>query len=141
MNPSSSSLTKPYKRPRIVIISPKTPLIDSTLDNALTSNDHDLTHQGYLNSSISPPPRVDPPLPTLPPIQLDLTLSLSPFTPLDDLFAYSPLLPPMFTNPPPWGLLETHGDSCPCCIHNRTLITCLKDEIDFMFSFTKNMFF
>ena len=135
MNSSSSTITKPSKKPKITIIPPRSSLINSTIDNDLTSNNH----EGYLHSSMSPPPRVGPPLPTQSLFQLDLTLSLSPFTPLDDLFASSLSPPPMFINPPPWGLLETHGDSCPCCIHNRTLITCFKDELDFIFASTKSL--
>ncbi|GJW28541.1 putative ribonuclease H-like domain-containing protein [Tanacetum coccineum] len=73
---------------------------------------------GYLNSPTSPPPRVPP----LPPIQesrsMDITLTLSPITPLDVQFNTPPSLP-LFSHPIPWYLLEAHGDSCLCCIHNR----------------------
>ncbi|GKF15787.1 hypothetical protein Tco_0057249, partial [Tanacetum coccineum] len=93
---------------------------------------------GYLNSPTSPPPRVPP----LPPIQesrsMDITLTLSPITPLDVQFNTPPSLP-LFSHPIPWYLLEAHGDSCLCCIHNRTLIFGLRDELQYMFSYMEHM--
>ncbi|GKE17169.1 hypothetical protein Tco_1424746 [Tanacetum coccineum] len=41
---------------------------------------------GYLNSPTSPPPRVPPPLPTQENVSMDITLTLSPITPLDVQF-------------------------------------------------------
>ncbi|GJR44573.1 hypothetical protein Tco_1312676 [Tanacetum coccineum] len=88
---------------------------------------------GYLNSPTSPPPRV--PLP--PPIQksrsIDITLTLSPITPLDVQFNTPSPSPPLFGHPIPWNLLEADGDSCLCCIHNRTLIFGLRDELQYIF--------
>ncbi|GJW80741.1 hypothetical protein Tco_0144716 [Tanacetum coccineum] len=76
---------------------------------------------GYLNSPTSPSPRV----PLLPPTQentsIDITLTLSPITPLDVQFNTPSPSPPIFGHPIPWNLLEAHGDSCLCCIHNHTL--------------------
>ncbi|GKB91671.1 zinc finger, CCHC-type containing protein [Tanacetum coccineum] len=73
---------------------------------------------GYLNSPISPPSRVPPP----PPIQeskpLDITLTLSPITPLDIKFNIpSPSMPPppLIGHPIPWNLLEAHG-ARPCAV-------------------------
>ncbi|GJX92337.1 hypothetical protein Tco_0345663 [Tanacetum coccineum] len=37
--------------------------------------------------------------------------------------------PPIFGDPIPYNLLEAHRDSCLCCIHNRTLIFGLRDEL------------
>nr|GEY21140.1 hypothetical protein [Tanacetum cinerariifolium] len=37
------------------------------------------------------------------------------------------------------NFLEAHGDSCLCCIHNRTLIFELRDELQYMFSYIKHM--
>nr|GFA30232.1 ribosomal protein L7Ae/L30e/S12e/Gadd45 [Tanacetum cinerariifolium] len=94
---------------------------------------------GYLNSPTSPPPRVPPPLPTQENISMDITLTLSPITLLDVQFdTPSPSLP-IFGHPIPWNLLETHGDSCLCCIHNRTLIFRLRDELQCMFSHIEYM--
>ncbi|GKB70709.1 hypothetical protein Tco_0932121 [Tanacetum coccineum] len=94
---------------------------------------------GYLNSPTSPPPRVPPP----PLIQesgsMDITLTLSPITPLDVQFNTPSPSPPLFGHPIPWNLLEAHGDSCLCCIHNHTLIFGLRDELQYMFSYIEHM--
>ncbi|GKD61360.1 hypothetical protein Tco_1298869 [Tanacetum coccineum] len=94
---------------------------------------------GYLNSPTSPPPRVPPP----PPIQesgsMDITLTLSLITPLDVQFNTPSPSPPLFGHPIPWNLLESHGDSCLCCIHNRTLIFGLRYELQYMFSYIEHM--
>ncbi|GKE49823.1 hypothetical protein Tco_1481081 [Tanacetum coccineum] len=47
-----------------------------------TSSTSPLT-DGYLNSPTSPPPRVPPPHPTQENASMDITLTLSPITPLD----------------------------------------------------------
>ncbi|GJR80566.1 hypothetical protein Tco_0151351 [Tanacetum coccineum] len=64
-----------------------------------------LSPNGYLNSPTSPPPRVSPPPPTQENASMDITLTLSPITPL-----------------------EAHGDSCLCCIHNRKDIKVKKSK-------------
>ncbi|GJV26494.1 hypothetical protein Tco_1379189 [Tanacetum coccineum] len=51
---------------------------------------------GYLNSPISPPPRVPPPLPTQRSEPMDITLTLSPITPLDIQFNTPSPPPPLF---------------------------------------------
>ncbi|GJZ01089.1 hypothetical protein Tco_0519050 [Tanacetum coccineum] len=94
---------------------------------------------GYLNSPTSPPPRVPPPPPTQENASMDITLTLSPITPLDVQFATPSPSPPIFGHPIPWNLLEAHGDSCLCCIHNRTLIFGLRDELQCMFSHIEYM--
>ncbi|GJY84017.1 hypothetical protein Tco_0497393 [Tanacetum coccineum] len=82
---------------------------------------------------------------------LDITLSLSPLTPLDHLLESpsppSPPLPPSPQPPPPppqppsmghpiyFNLLDFHGANCICCFHNRNLILSLRDEMHFMFSY------
>ncbi|GJW50600.1 hypothetical protein Tco_0091951 [Tanacetum coccineum] len=53
---------------------------------------------GYLNPSTSPPPRVSPPPPTQDNASMDITLTLSPNTPLDV----------QFDTPSPWNFLEAH---------------------------------
>ncbi|GJV53325.1 hypothetical protein Tco_1449066 [Tanacetum coccineum] len=50
---------------------------------------------------------------------MDITLTLSPITPLDVQFDTPSPSPPIVGHPIPWNLLEAHGDSCLCCIHNR----------------------
>ncbi|GJT98325.1 hypothetical protein Tco_1093843 [Tanacetum coccineum] len=98
-----------------------------------------LSPNGYLNPSISPPPRVSPPPPTQENASMDITLTLSPITPLDVQFDTPSPSPPIFGHPIPWNLLEAHGDSCLCCIYNRTLIFGLRDELQYMFSYIEHM--
>nr|GEX40333.1 hypothetical protein [Tanacetum cinerariifolium] len=94
---------------------------------------------GYLNSPTSPPPRVS----LAPLIQksgsMDITLTLSPITLLDVQFNTPSPSSPLFGHPIPCNLLEAHGDSCLCCIHNRTLIFGLRDELQYMFSHIEHM--
>ena len=68
-----------------------------------------------------------------------MNLSLSPIKPLDAHFSSSLINPPSY-NPVPWSLLEVHGDTCLCCIHNRTIIFGLRDELQYMFSYIENLF-
>ncbi|GJS74486.1 hypothetical protein Tco_0707327 [Tanacetum coccineum] len=87
----------------------------------------------------TPPPRVSPPPPTQENASMDITLTLSPITPLDVQFDTPSPSPPILGHPIPWNLLEAHGDSCLCCIHNRTLIFGLRDELQYMFSYIEHM--
>ncbi|GJU89716.1 hypothetical protein Tco_1302139 [Tanacetum coccineum] len=123
----------------------KTP---STKDTSSSSIDYipksptsstSLSPNGYLNPPTSPPPRVSPPPPTQENASMDITLTLSPITPLDVQFDTPSPSPPIVGHPIPWNLLETHGDSCLCCIHNRTLIFGLRDELQYMFSYIEHM--
>ncbi|GKD79193.1 hypothetical protein Tco_1341814 [Tanacetum coccineum] len=107
---------------------PKSP----TLSTSLSPN-------GYLNPPTSPPPRVSPPPPTQENASMDITLTLSPITPLDVQFDTPSPSPPIVGHPIPWNLLEAHRDSCLCCIHNRTLIFGLRDELQYMFSYIEHM--
>ena len=92
----------------------------------------------YINTHLSLPTIDQPSQPTNENTSLALTLSLSPLTPLDAHFSSSPINPPTY-NPVPWSLLEAHGDTCLCCIHNRTSVFGLRDEIQYMFSHIENM--
>ncbi|GJS79850.1 hypothetical protein Tco_0729731 [Tanacetum coccineum] len=70
---------------------------------------------GYLTSTMSPPPRVTPPPPTQERGSMDITLTLSPITPLDIQFnTPSPSIPspPLFGHPISWNLFETHRATC-----------------------------
>ncbi|GJW02304.1 hypothetical protein Tco_1561160 [Tanacetum coccineum] len=98
-----------------------------------------LSPNGYLNLPISPPPKVSPPPPTQKNASMDITLTLLPITPLDVQFNTPSPSPPIFGHPIPWNLLEAHRDSCLCCIHNRTLIFGLRDELQYMFSYIEHM--
>ncbi|GJX20557.1 hypothetical protein Tco_0223234 [Tanacetum coccineum] len=115
--PSKTPSTKDTSSSSIDYI-PKSP----TSSTSLSSN-------GYLNSPTSPSPRVSPPPPTQENASMDITLTLSPITPLDVQFDTPSPSPPIFGHPIPWNLLEAYGDSCLCCIHNRTLIFGLRDEL------------
>ncbi|GJY48373.1 hypothetical protein Tco_0438329 [Tanacetum coccineum] len=94
---------------------------------------------GCLNSPMSPPPRVPPPHPTQENGLMDITLTLSPITSLDVQFNTPSAPSPLFGHPILWNLLEAHGDSCLCCIHNRTLIFGLRGELQYMFSYIEHM--
>nr|GEU92004.1 hypothetical protein [Tanacetum cinerariifolium] len=60
---------------------------------------------GYLNSLLSPPPRVPSPPPTQAPNSIEITFSLPPITPLDVHHNSSSLSPPFIGHPIPWNLL------------------------------------
>nr|GEV64470.1 hypothetical protein [Tanacetum cinerariifolium] len=94
---------------------------------------------GYLNSPLSPLPRVLPPPPNQAPNSMEITLSLLPITPLDVNHNSLSLSPPIIGHPIPWNLLEAYGDSCLCCVYNRTLIFGLMDELQYMFSYIEHM--
>nr|GEW56910.1 hypothetical protein [Tanacetum cinerariifolium] len=93
----------------------------------------------YLNSPLSPPPRVPPPPLTQAPNSMEITVSVSPITLLDVHHNSPALSPPIIGHPILWNLLEAHGDSCLCCVNNRTLIFRLRDELQYMFSYIEHM--
>ncbi|GJW70245.1 hypothetical protein Tco_0127162 [Tanacetum coccineum] len=71
---------------------------------------------------------------------LDITLSLSPITPLDHIHdTPSPPSPPQ-PQPPIMGnslfynYHDYHGSTCICCSHNRNLFFTLRDEMNIMFA-------
>ncbi|GKC72078.1 hypothetical protein Tco_1117961 [Tanacetum coccineum] len=75
----------------------------------------------YLNLPNLPPLRVPPSLPAQDNASLNITLTLSLITPLDFQFnSPSPLIPspPILGHPILFNLLEAHGVSCLCCLHN-----------------------
>ncbi|GJV42435.1 hypothetical protein Tco_1420875 [Tanacetum coccineum] len=61
---------------------------------------------GYLNSLTSPPLRVPPSPPTQENASMDITLALSPITPLDVQFNTPSPSPPIFGHLISWNLLE-----------------------------------
>ncbi|GKA06968.1 hypothetical protein Tco_0686192 [Tanacetum coccineum] len=132
---SPSALNAPSKTPSTVATSSSS--IDYKPKSPISSISP--STNGYLNSPMSPPPRVPPPPPTQESGSMDITLTLSPITPLDIQFNTPSPSPPLFGHPIPWNLLEAHGDSCLCCIHNRTLIFGLRDELQYMFSYIEHM--
>ncbi|GJR71277.1 hypothetical protein Tco_0083642 [Tanacetum coccineum] len=138
--------------PKLPISSPSAPnapsKTPSTKDTSSSSIDYipksptsstSLSPNGYLNPPTSPPPRVSPLPLTHENASMDITFTLSPITPLDVQFDTPSPSPPIVGHPILWNLLEAHGDSCLCCIHNRTLIFRLRDELQYMFLYIEHM--
>ncbi|GJX59858.1 hypothetical protein Tco_0291248 [Tanacetum coccineum] len=72
---------------------------------------------------------------------LDITLSLSPITPLDHILdtpstlsPQPPPQPPLIGHPIYFNYHDYHGSTCLCCFHNQNLIFSLKDEMNLMFA-------
>ncbi|GJR37824.1 hypothetical protein Tco_1213508 [Tanacetum coccineum] len=68
-----------------------------------------LSPNGYLNPPTSPPSRVSSPPPTQENASMDITLTLSPITPLDVQFDTLSPSSPITEHHIPWNLLEAHG--------------------------------
>ncbi|GJT06968.1 hypothetical protein Tco_0841430 [Tanacetum coccineum] len=109
--------------PKLQISSPSAPnapsKTPSTKDTSSSSIDYipksptsstSLSPNGYLNPPTSPPPRVSPPPPTQENASMDITLTLSPITPLDVQFDTPSPSPPIIGHPIPWNLLEAHEE-------------------------------
>ncbi|GJR65623.1 hypothetical protein Tco_0011688 [Tanacetum coccineum] len=101
----------------------------------------------FLDDILDSPQRPSNPIPLQSHHSLDITLSLSPITPLDHLFkSPSPPLPPPPSQPPIMGhpiyfnILDYHRANFLCCVHNRNLILSLRDEMHFMFSHIEYLF-
>ncbi|GKA36244.1 hypothetical protein Tco_0722735 [Tanacetum coccineum] len=105
---------------------------------------HEPTSPHHLNplldniSDVPPRPLNPQPLQSHP--SLDITLSLSPITPLDHTHdTTSPPSPPQ-PQPPIMGhplfynYHDYHGSTCICCSHNRNLFFTLRDEMNIMFA-------
>ncbi|GKA27777.1 hypothetical protein Tco_0713945 [Tanacetum coccineum] len=105
---------------------------------------HEPTSPHHLNplldniSDVPPRPLNPQPLQSHP--SLDITLSLSPITPLDHIHdTPSPPSPPQ-PQPPIMGhplfynYHDYHGSTCICCSHNRNLFFTLRDEMNIMFA-------
>ncbi|GJU04254.1 retrovirus-related pol polyprotein from transposon TNT 1-94 [Tanacetum coccineum] len=126
------------------------PSLSHQLNDSTHENDDESSHSNpsYLpqntfsssnNNILDVPPRpLNPsPLQNLP--SLDITLSLSPITPLENLLCPpSPLppppQPPIIGNPLYYNYHDYHGSTCICCVHNRNLYLNLRDEMKLMFS-------
>ncbi|GKE67250.1 hypothetical protein Tco_1521411 [Tanacetum coccineum] len=89
-------------------------------------------------SDVPPRPLNPQPLQSYP--SLDITLSLSPITPLDHIHdTPSPLSPPqpqppIMSHPLYYNYHDYDGSNFICCFHNRTIFLTLRDEINIMFS-------
>ncbi|GJY61763.1 retrovirus-related pol polyprotein from transposon TNT 1-94 [Tanacetum coccineum] len=87
------------------------------------------------------PPRPSNPQPLQSHPSLDITLSLSPTTPLDHILdtpslpsPQPPPQPPLMGHPIYFNYHDYHRSTCLCCFHNRNLIFSLRDEMNLMFS-------
>ncbi|GKC59143.1 hypothetical protein Tco_1086741, partial [Tanacetum coccineum] len=111
--------------PKLQLSSPSAPnapsKIPSTKDTSSSSIDYipksltsstSLSPNGYLNPPTYPPPRVSPPPSSQENASMDITLTLSPITPLDVQFDTPSPTPPILGHPIPWKLLKAHGDLC-----------------------------
>ncbi|GKA53831.1 retrovirus-related pol polyprotein from transposon TNT 1-94 [Tanacetum coccineum] len=121
-NTSSSFQTKLQILPTSLIepTSPQTlnPLLENILD-------------------VPPRPLNPQPLQSLP--SLDITLSLSLITPLENLSSPPspsppPPQPPIIGHPLYYNYHDYHGSTCICCFHNRNLHLNLQDEMNIMFA-------
>nr|GEV79517.1 hypothetical protein [Tanacetum cinerariifolium] len=92
----------------------------------------------FLENVMDAPPRPSHPLPLQSHPFLDITLSLSPITPLDHILdTPSPQpqpQPPLMGHPIYFNYYDYHGSTCLCCFHNRNLIFSLRDEMNLMFA-------
>nr|GEV48019.1 copia protein [Tanacetum cinerariifolium] len=95
----------------------------------------------FLENIMDAPPRPSHPLPLQSHPSLDITLSLSPITPLDHIFdtpsppsPQPPPQPPLMGHPIYFNYHDYHGSTFLCCFHNRNLIFSLRDEMNLMFA-------
>ncbi|GJT68374.1 hypothetical protein Tco_1019854, partial [Tanacetum coccineum] len=93
----------------------------------------------FLENIMDAPPRPSHPLPLQSHPSIDITLSLSPITPLD--YILDTLAPPSPSPQPPlmghpifFNYHDYHGSTCLCCFHNRNLIFSFRDEKNLMFA-------
>ncbi|GJT19737.1 hypothetical protein Tco_0878443 [Tanacetum coccineum] len=87
------------------------------------------------------PPRPSNPIPLQSYTSLDITLSLSPITPLDHIIdTLSPPLPqpppqpPLMGHPIYFNTFDYHGVNCLFCFHKQNLIFSLMEEMNLMFA-------
>ncbi|GJZ33688.1 hypothetical protein Tco_0579124 [Tanacetum coccineum] len=89
-------------------------------------------------SNVPPRPLNPQPLQSHP--SLDITLSLSPITPLDHIHDTPSLpsspqpQPPIMGHPLYYNNYDYHGSNCICCFHNQTLFLTLRDKMNIMFA-------
>ncbi|GKB38839.1 hypothetical protein Tco_0883781 [Tanacetum coccineum] len=94
----------------------------------------------FLENILDVPPRTLNPQPLQSHPSLDITLSLSPITPLDHIHdtpspPSSPQpQPPIMGHPFFYNYHDYHGSTCICCFYNRNLHLNLPDEINIMFA-------
>ncbi|GJX84384.1 hypothetical protein Tco_0335158 [Tanacetum coccineum] len=166
---TQASSSHGFKKIKLTIIPPKQLFVDLTNDNenfstpsptttsssptppnapskTTSTKETTLSHENTSSSfqsklQVSPPPTNEPtspqPLQSIP--SLDITLSLSPITPLENLSSPSlpsppPLQPLIMGHPLYYNYHDYHVSTCICCFHNRNLYLNLRDEMNIMFS-------
>ncbi|GKB12742.1 hypothetical protein Tco_0846665, partial [Tanacetum coccineum] len=94
----------------------------------------------FLDNIMDAPPRPSHPTPIQSYPSLDITLSLSPISPLDHILETpSPPSPPqpqppIMGHPLYYNYHDYHGSTCICCSHNQNLFLTLRDEMNIMFA-------
>ncbi|GKB82032.1 hypothetical protein Tco_0948927 [Tanacetum coccineum] len=95
----------------------------------------------FLENLMDAPPRPSHPIPLHIHPSLDITLSLSPITPLDQILdtpsppsPQPPPQPPLMGDPIYFNYHDYHVSTCLCCFHNCNLIFSLRDEMNLMFA-------
>ncbi|GJW96250.1 hypothetical protein Tco_0178058 [Tanacetum coccineum] len=93
----------------------------------------------FLKNIMDVPPRPSHPRQLQSHPSLDITLHLSPITPLDYILnTPSPPSPqpqpPLMGHPIYFNYHDYHGSTCLCCFHNQNLIFSLRDEMNLMFA-------
>ncbi|GKA79965.1 hypothetical protein Tco_0786561 [Tanacetum coccineum] len=101
----------------------------------------------FLNDIMDVPPRPSNTIPLQSHPSLDITLSLSPITPLDHILdtpsppsPQPPPQPPLMGHPIYFNTFDYHGVNCLCCFHNQNLIFSLRDEMNLMFAHLEYLF-
>ncbi|GKA18887.1 hypothetical protein Tco_0698802 [Tanacetum coccineum] len=101
----------------------------------------------FLNDIIDVPPRPSNPIPLQSHLSLDITLSLSPITPVDYILdTPSPPSPqpppqlPLMGHPIYFNYHDYHGSTYLCCFHNRNLFFTLRGEMNLMFAHLEYLF-
>ncbi|GJV15287.1 pentatricopeptide repeat-containing protein [Tanacetum coccineum] len=90
------------------------------------------TQNPFLQNLMDVPPRPSNPQPIQTISPLDITLSLSPITPLEIPSSPPSPQPPIMGHPLYYNYHDYHGSTCVCCFHNRNLYLNLRDEMNIM---------
>ncbi|GJT45382.1 retrovirus-related pol polyprotein from transposon TNT 1-94 [Tanacetum coccineum] len=108
-----------------------------------TSNDSPSPQSSnpFLDNIMDAPPRPSNPISLQSHHSLDITLSLSPITPLDHILdtpslpsPQPPPQPPLIGHPIYFNTFDYQWVNCLCCFHNRNLIFSFRYEMNLMFT-------
>ncbi|GJS55867.1 hypothetical protein Tco_0629229 [Tanacetum coccineum] len=95
----------------------------------------------FFDNIMDVPPRPSNPILLQSHPSLDITISLSPITPLDHILdtpsppsPQPPPQPPLMRHSIYFNTFVYHGFNCLCCFHNRNLIFSLRAEMNLMFA-------